>query len=413
MRLTAQFCATLVAAALFLGAMPAAGRDAPVVQPEVLPIALRNGNLEGAGGDRLRSELRNAQFVAIGEDHGFSGPPEFASALAREMALQSRAPVYLAVEVGEYGAAWARAKLKRGGVAGLQAGLKGQPFALPFLSNVEDARLAEPFARQDRLWGIDQEFVGTAAQIFDDLASRCSDANVAEKLRAWASTDRAGLLAGEFGKAALSALPPDEIRSAGNACGGESRAIMADVASSARIYQYNNSAEYARNNEERASYMAARFMASYKAVSGKKPRVVLKMGAYHLGRGTTPTSIYDLGSYLPPLAAQNGLKSLHVAWVPIGGRVRTISPGNDHFTSVGNYQDEGIADLLTATGIAPERIGEGDLVLIPLQPLRYRIKGKQLRALPDLARFVLLGFDYLVTTRSAVPATHFEAWDGR
>jgi hypothetical protein len=30
--------------------------------------------------------------------------------------------------------------------------------------------------------------------------------------------------------------------------------------------------------------------------------------------------------------------------------------------------------------------------------------------LPEMTRFIVNGFDYLVTTRDAKPATHFEDW---
>ena len=46
---------------------------------------------------------------------------------------------------------------------------------------------------------------------------------------------------------------------------------------------------------------------------------------------------------------------------------------------------------------------------IPIAPLRHNLQGKKLRDLPAFSRFLLLGFDYLVTTRGAEAATHFEA----
>ncbi|MBL0924457.1 MAG: hypothetical protein IBJ12_08325 [Sphingomonadaceae bacterium] len=134
------------------------------------------------------------------------------------------------------------------------------------------------------------------------------------------------------------------------------------------------------------------------------------MGAYHLGRGTTPVGIYDLGSILPGLAAANGKRSLHIAYIPIGGSVRSFGPSETGVTSVKNYKDEGMAALLAAANVAPDAIGATGHVLIPLAALRYRMTGKQKRELTELARFVLNGFDYLVTTRDAKAATHFEAW---
>ena len=137
--------------------------------------------------------------------------------------------------------------------------------------------------------------------------------------------------------------------------------------------------------------------------------VLFKMGAYHMGRGTTPTSIYDIGSLLPGMAAANGRTSLHIAYVPTAGMVRQVKPSPERFTDVTAYRDEAIAPILDAAGIAHDTIPADGHVLIPTAPLRHILQGKKLRDLPAFSRFLLLGFDYLVTTRGAEAATHFEA----
>lgn len=379
--------------------------------PKILPLELGPNGLGGAGGERLRAELGKAQFVAIGEDHGFKGPPQLAEAITTELVMASRKPVYLVAEAGPLATAWFASVVKTGGLPALHAAIKPQPYVLPFLNNVEDARLAEPFARNARLWGIDQEFVGSTAQLFEGFAAQCANAANAAQLRDWAKSDRTALNQGRFDQVALSAVAPERLLEAGAGCGsGKLAQNMAAIAQSARIYQYNNTGEYARNNEERATLMAATFMANYRAARKTVPRVVLKMGAYHLGRGTTPTRIYDLGSYLPALAAENGLESLHIAWVPIGGTVRIVAPKEGRFTAVDPYVDEAVMPLLEAAGVKPELIPAKGLVLIPMQPVRYTITGKKLRDLPELSRFIILGYDYLVTTRDAQAATNFEAW---
>jgi hypothetical protein len=104
---------------------------------------------------------------------------------------------------------------------------------------------------------------------------------------------------------------------------------------------------------------------------------------------------------------------LHIVVIPLGGSVRAIAPDAQSFTKVTLYKDEDIAPLLAAAGIPFDRIPEKGLVVIPLRPLRLAMKGKTRRELSDMGRFVLLGFDYLVTTRDAHAATNFEAWDGK
>lgn len=399
--------------ALALVAPNANGEPGDVPKIEVLELTVTRGDVGGAGGERLKQDLRRTQMVMIGEDHGFAGPPELTGALAKALESASGKPVYLTVEVGPQGTAWSERLLRNGGVAALGRGLAGQPFALPFMSNVEDAVLAEPFARQRRLWGIDQEFIGSTAQLFDDAAKHCADAETARRLKELAVQERADLMAGRFEKAALQVLPPSTLLAMSKACGKRAERVFADMAESARIYQYYGSAQYFRNNEERSALMTGYFMDAYRRTPEKAPRIVFKFGAGHAGRGTSPTNIYDLGSYLPPLAAMNGLRSLHIAWIPLEGTVRQIAPSNGRFTSTVPYKNDEIAKLLQLAGIPLSQVPQDGFVLIPMQPLRYTLKGKQRAELGNLARYTLLGFDYLVTTRGAKPATHFEAWDAK
>ena len=413
-----KLIAAFAAAALF-GQVATAAEPAPPSPPvetvEILPIAFSPEGLSGPGGERLRAEIEQAQFVALGEDHGFAGSPQLGEALAHDAAAvaerQEAGPLYYAVEVGPDTITWVAAQIETGGLDALGTGLKGRPWAMPFLSNVEDAKLAAPFAAEGRLWGIDQEFVGSPSLLFDILAARTKDTATKALLADWRAKDDAALAAGKF-DAIFTAYATNEnfanlrTRFKGDA---EALKIIGDLAESTRIYQLNNSGQYLQNNEERSALMQRYFLAAYRAVPAKAPRVLFKMGLNHIGRGTTPTSIVDFGSLLPGLAAANGKTVLTVAYVPLGGSVRQISPSPAAFTKVAPYEDEMVGPILDAAGIARDAIPADGHVLIPLAPLRHNLAGKKLRDLPAYARFMLLGVDYLVTTRGAEPATHFEA----
>lgn len=382
---------------------------------EILPVEFSPGGLSGPGGDRLRDALTSAQFVALGEDHGFAGAPKLAEALAHDAgaiaATQNAGPLYHAVEVGPHSAAWISARIKVGGVNSLAGAFAGRPWAMPFLSNIEDAALAAPFARSGRLWGIDQEFIGAPSILLESLAAQTKDKAVRARLAAWLDRDRAALTTGNFGGIMMSTAGPVDFAELRKAFPGDAdaAAIIDALSASARIYGLNNIGQYLQNNEERQALMQDYFLAAYRNAAVPAPRVLFKMGAYHMGRGTTPTSIYDIGSLLPGIAAANGRTSLHVAYVPMAGMVRQVNPSRDGFTRVLPYRDEAIAPILDAAGIAHDAIPADGHVLIPIAPLRHNLQGKKLRDLPAFSRFLLLGFDYLVTTRSAEAATHFEA----
>lgn len=413
-----KLIAAFAAAALLSGtaiAQPPAPPSPPAETVDILPIAFSPDGLSGPGGERLRVAMEQAQFVALGEDHGFAGSPRLGQALAHDAAAiaerQDAGPLYHAVEVGPHSVNWVATQIETGGQDALGEGLKGRPWAMPFLSNVGDAALAAPFAAEGRLWGIDQEFVGSPSLLFDVLAARTRDKAVMALLADWRAKDDAALAAGKFDAIFTSVATDKDFAAirAGFKGDAEATAIIDDLAESTRIYQLNNSGQYLQNNEERSALMQRYFLAAYRKAPVKAPRVLFKMGLNHIGRGTTPTSIVDLGSLLPGLAAANGRTALTIAYVPLGGEVRTISPSPTAFTRIAPYEDEMVGAILDAAGVARDRVPADAHVLIPLAPLRHNLAGKKLRELPAYARFLLLGVDYLVTTRGAEPATHFEA----
>ena len=52
-------------------------------EPPVVTMALENGALTGPGAALLLDRLPTAQFIQVGEDHGFADSPEIALALAK------------------------------------------------------------------------------------------------------------------------------------------------------------------------------------------------------------------------------------------------------------------------------------------------------------------------------------------
>ncbi|OWQ91069.1 hypothetical protein [Sphingopyxis witflariensis] len=409
------FVASLLTAAMFLS-LPVAAKAESAAPPatekvEILPITFSANGMSGAGGERLRGELKDAQFIAVGEDHGLAGSPQLTLAIAHDAEAIDDSPLYHAAEVGPHTANWVSAHLKSGGVDALGAALATQPWAIPFLTNAEDAALAAPFANENRLWGIDQEFLGATSILLDVLSARTRDKAVRKRLADWRDRDRAALADGNFGGIMLMTTATAEDFAALQrhfADDREARAIVDALTDSADIYHLNLAGKHLQNNEERALLMREYFLTAYRSVPAPAPRVLLKMGANHLGRGTTPTAIYDLGSLLPGLAAANGQKSLHIAYIPMAGSVLQIAPSPKGFTQISAYEDTNIGPILDAAGIAREMIPATGHALIPVAALRHQLAGQKLQALPEFARFLLLGFDYLVTTRDAKPATNFE-----
>jgi len=79
-----KFIAALTAS-IFIFAQGFA-QDALTESPQatlVLTMTIEDGALTGPGADVINDKLEKAQFILIGEDHGFAGPPQIARAIAK------------------------------------------------------------------------------------------------------------------------------------------------------------------------------------------------------------------------------------------------------------------------------------------------------------------------------------------
>ena len=52
--------------------------------PQTLALEIKDGNLAGPGAEVIRGELKKAQFILWGEEHGFADSPIVLRAIARE-----------------------------------------------------------------------------------------------------------------------------------------------------------------------------------------------------------------------------------------------------------------------------------------------------------------------------------------
>ena len=285
---------TLCAAMAFCTQPAISQSPANPAPAEILPISFDAAGLSGSGGERLRSELGVAQFVALGEDHGFADAPLLARALATEM-RNMKEPVFHAAEIGPFTAKWLQQQFANSstneGLRSIAAAMKGKGLAMPFTSNVEDSMLAADFfdkGGKSGLWGIDQEFMGAPMILMGGLAARTRDREMRKLLAGISVADQVALSKLAFGDAWLGKVRRDDLDVIASGFGDDREALslIEAFAESAEIYQMNNQGAYQASNEYRSALMQGYFLGQYRK-AGPAPRVLLKMGAYHLGRGTT------------------------------------------------------------------------------------------------------------------------------
>lgn len=295
------------------------------LQKQRSTLALRNGQLIGPAAEAMLDEARAAQFVLIGEDHGFAEVPEFAAALQRS--LGSDAPTNLVVEIGPYSAARVEQALRQDR-AELTELNQQYPSAVPFLSLREDGDLAARFVsakdHTPRLWGIDQEFILSAEMHLATLSEASENDAQLKKVRSL--TQRAVATRQRMVEQHdASALPLLEFTDADFA---ELRTLfkhkvpsqlIEDLAASTAIYRSQNSTPY-DSNLARSQLMKRTFLHYYRQAAGT-PRALFKMGAFHASRGRSATNLFDIGNLASELAESNGSRSLHILVLCAGGTV--------------------------------------------------------------------------------------------
>jgi hypothetical protein len=379
-------------------------------QTPIVAMDLEHGSLTGPGAALLTGELARAQFILVGEDHGFADPPEIALALAK--AARKHGVVNHVVEEGPLIEEWAASKLKKGGVDALAAALAGGPLALAFLSKREDAALAEYFVKnaprgRDALWGVDQEFIGSPLVHLESLVSLAGNDRPKELATDALDAEKEAFATANLGAVFMTNASPEKFAELRSAFAGvaPALAIIGGLEESAAIYGSYNAGKNFASNTDRIELMRRQFLSEYGTAKGAAPRALFKFGAFHLGRGTTTLNTFDLGSLTEGIAAQNGLGVLRVLIMPAAGRQLKIAPSPDGFMKEGDFRSEEAASLLQAIGVDEASIPDRGYAVIALEPIRRRLEEKGLRALSAEQRFYLLGYDYLVTTRGARAAT--------
>lgn len=372
-------------------------------------ISIQDGVLQGPGAERLLQRAGDAQFVLIGEDHGFVEPPRLAMALNRS--LGAKALPHLVIETGP-----SAAQLLAGNSSQAVTGLvQSHPGAFPFFGWQDDVAMAAQWSADkatiDPLWGIDQEFIlGTQlslerlVELAPDAKTRATAQDYLAKARA---SDARMLSLHDPGQVYLPAMTPADFSALRTGAVPEAVALINGLEESAQIYQLQNSNGY-RSNQLRSQLMKRQFMQHYRAAQARgesTPRAMFRLGAYHTYRGLTPTNQFDIGNLASELAASNGKDSVHVLVIAAGGKVnrKQVFLEDQSLRSV----DYAAEEELAALGARPllQAALPTDWVLIYLAPLRS-MHDARTAAGAEFERLVF-AYDFVVVIPQAAAALDF------
>jgi hypothetical protein len=400
---------TMIRSVLAVAALAFAGQIAQAA-PQTYSLDVQGGHLSGPGATVLHDAAADAQFMLFGEDHGFADSPILLRALAHD--VRPLGFKRLVVEVGARSTRMVEAALVQDGIAGVARIVHDVPLGLPFLSLKEDDELASDFLGRDAkgapyLWGVDQEFIGSPVFHLRRLVAIApNDAARAEAQRLLAAEQDAATKVAQD-KFLLSAAAPAQFDALAALFKEQTEAlgIIADLKESADIYQAWMHGHNYENNAHRARYLAANFLRDYHAAAEPNAKVIFKMGIEHVALGTSPNNTVDLGTLATMMARANGHGALRIAFLPMGGRNVGFAPKPGNPTVVEAYDPKEWGDIFKVAGLDQAGMPATGWTLLPLEPIRQALDTGGIAKLSAESRFLLLGFDYIITTRDAKPAT--------
>ncbi|WP_420126135.1 hypothetical protein [Longimicrobium sp.] len=373
-----------------------------VLGGNVFPLRVETGGqLSGPGAAWIETAAKGAHFVAIGENHNTRAIPELTVGLFR-MLHQREGFDYLALEEGpEIGRLLSRAV--RGGEAdgAFRLGLR---YPSAFHMYTEDElrmidRVAAISTAPDPVWGLNQEFA--AAHVLERLIALAPD----EPARTLAREQHGHALEHEGERYARNVswlggvAKPAGFQALREAFrpepGSEADALIHQLALSNQVWSpYNTQPSphftaFHQSGWLREQNMKTLFAGAWRAAhaaAGRPPRVLVKSGHVHLGRGIGPNNeVFTLGNFLSEQATFQGGHSLHLYVVL-------------------NWPD------LPESFLAPfvKHVTPGQDVLFDLRPLQPWAFHGQIPGLDARLRRMLTGYDALIilgdTARGSIEA---------
>lgn len=382
------------------------------------PVRVEDGELRGPGARLLADAARGTRFFAMGEaPHLRAALPPFATALFR-LLREEAGYRYLALEEGPLIARLVSEAGRRGGRDSVLAVARRYPTAFHMYTldelhmmgdvaalggePVETSGSARATDSPGPVWGLNRVYGGW--HVLERLAELATTDRAREAARALAEAARPyeeerfvrnvrwlveGLEEGELARleAAFGSSPSDS----------EAARLLEQLRISRRTFapyhredpapgDFYRSARLREDNMKRLfsrRYREARAAAREPSPGGREgaslagqPRVMVKLGLYHLSRGRKLVGeVPTLGNFLSELAVFEGSESFHLAAVTDAEEVRGA----------------GIADPFLAAAEPA-----GGPVLLDLRPLHPLVGSGELGELPATLRRLVLDYDAVV-----------------
>ena len=388
----------------------AASPLADAIHKAEYPFGVTANKLDGKGADVLRAAITQAQFVMLGEDHGIAQIPTLGAALCSELAPAGFH--HLALEVGASVApeleTFASAP---DGAKRLAAFVKQNPETIAFYDWREELAMLQACAKY-HLWGLDQDLMGSPVYVLPKiLATKPGPASKAaiEGLVQDNATDRAAAAkTGDYGKLLLVAAKQATLDAATAALAKdgsvEAQQMFASLMTSRDIYLGQQSSEPYASNRARARLMKGTFLddlSSAMKTDKAFPKVLLKLGAWHMYRGLNPLRSSELGNLVAEAAEGHKVEAVNLLVLGVSGsQLRAAGVGRAPVAAPFDLAKDKDSDFAFLAPFFAE-VGK-DWMLFDLRTMRPHFK--QLGVDNAELERVIFGFDFLVLIPDAKPS---------
>lgn len=351
----------------------------------------------------VQPKIEESQFVLLGESHGVTEVGEITNYLynrARPLGFNT-----LCIETDPL-VAHIISDFSKDGNA-IENAKKSEnefPWSIPFYNNYEDYVLLENIMKNNgNIWGLDQSMMAQFRLSFDYIIKNTTNAaikQVAQEQLTIANDSYAAVSStNDFRQAYVfkfDKVTQEKLK--GTAKAQWEKDIVDDLIKTHEIYSYYFTGNHYQNNNVRAELMKSNFMDYMNGTNSRDTKALFKLGSNHVGKGITPTYVFDIGNMASELAASNGKRSLHIMANAVSGRVNRANP----------IQQDKVSEEINAEGNVPQAL----LELASASKKKFVvIKAEELRPhamkLDKDTRDLIFKFDVIILINDAKPLTKF------
>lgn len=377
----------------------------------IAPLDVNPNGLSGPGAPILSEAVAASRYVMIGESHMTREIPAFTTQICRLMAPSGLTA--MAIETGpEAGRVVGSAMRSPDRKTRIADFLRKHPNGVAFFNGRDEVQMAGDCAAAAgpdfELWGLDQEFLGSAGLLLEKMLAAKPGPLARAALTGLAAQDQkataAALASGSpYDLFLLSAKQSDldQATAAVAKDGGTRVRYLFDLLTETRAIYQASQTRKGDPNGRRARLMKRTLVAN---LAGKPDaRVLMKFGAMHAYKSINPLSQRDLGAYVAERADGEGVTSLHIMVLGAKGSEATYA-GVGRPTAVRTFdmKDDKVPDwrkdvaLARPAGATPE-----SWLLVDLRTLR----AQGLKSAPQEWRDLALGYDIAILAPTLTATT--------